>query len=54
MTQERLFESREKDRLQKMTSSLGMSLDEKAKMREKKKLRKRYRGLACPLMKRPR
>jgi hypothetical protein len=35
MTQEKLLESKEKDRLQKMTSRLGMSQDEKARMREK-------------------
>jgi hypothetical protein len=35
MTQEKLLESKEKDRLHKMISRLGMSWDEKARIREK-------------------
>jgi hypothetical protein len=35
ITQEKLLESKKRARLQKITSRLGMSIDEKAKMREK-------------------
>jgi hypothetical protein len=41
MTQEKLLESKERARLQKMTSRLGMSIDEKAKMREKETIGKK-------------
>jgi hypothetical protein len=40
MTQEKLLESKERARLQKITSRLGMSIDEKAKMREKETIGK--------------
>jgi hypothetical protein len=46
---EKLIESKERARLQKMKSRLGMSHDEKAKMREKaKNTMNRLRGSMSP------
>jgi hypothetical protein len=48
MTPKKLIESKEKARLQKMKSRLGMSHDEKTKMREKSKMMNRLRDSISP------
>ncbi len=54
MTQDKLLQSNDRARLQKMTARLGMSQDDKAKMREKETIGRKSLRDGCLLMKRQR